>query len=106
MHFEHLVDKWALLVVIALTGHPTRFNQLGRAIGGVFQNGLSQAPRRLERDGVVCRVVIATAPVAVEYSLTALGRTPADAITPFATWAVIHADAVSSARLRHDADSP
>lgn len=101
--FERLADKWALLVVRLLKCRPTRFNQLRREIEGVSQKVLSQTLRRLERDGLVSREVIASMPVAVEYSLTELGRTLADAIEPLTAWAVVHIEAVLDAQHRHDA---
>jgi DNA-binding HxlR family transcriptional regulator len=103
--FERLADKWALLIVRLLTRRPTRFNQMRREIEGVSQKVLSQTLRRLERDGLVSREVIASTPVAVEYSLTALGHTLAEAIEPLTAWAVTNIETVLNAQLRYDAQS-
>jgi len=103
--FERLADKWALLVVRLLKHRPTRFNQLRREIEGVSQKVLSQTLRRLERDGLVSREVIASTPVAVEYSLTELGRSLAEAIEPLIAWAVTQIEDVLDAQFRYDAQS-
>ncbi|MEX3982180.1 winged helix-turn-helix transcriptional regulator [Paraburkholderia sp. EG287A] len=103
--FERLADKWALLVVRLLKCRPTRFNQLRREIEGVSQKVLSQTLRRLERDGLVSREVITSMPVAVEYSLTELGRTLAEAIEPLTAWAVVHIEDVLSAQHQYDAQT-
>lgn len=103
--FERLADKWALLVVRLLKCRPTRFNQLRREIEGVSQKVLSQTLRRLERDGLVSRQVIASTPVAVEYSLTELGRSLAEAVEPLIAWAVAQIEDVLDAQHRYDAQS-
>ena len=72
---DRVADKWTVLILGLLARKPTRFNELRRAIDGISQKMLAQTLRTLERDGLVNRKVIATVPVTVEYSITALGRT-------------------------------
>ncbi len=55
--------------------HPVRFNEIRRRIEGVTQRSLTQALRRLERNGIVSRHVLPLWPVAAECAVTALGRT-------------------------------
>ena len=64
---DHVGDKWALLVLHRLSEGPVRFNALRRDIHGLSQKVLSQVLKRLERDGLVSRTVIATVPVTVEF---------------------------------------
>jgi DNA-binding HxlR family transcriptional regulator len=52
-----------------------RFNMLKRCLEGVTQKALTQALRRLERNGIVERQVIPVSPVAVEYRIAPLGGT-------------------------------
>ncbi|WP_343654318.1 helix-turn-helix domain-containing protein [Paraburkholderia caribensis] len=106
MILDRLADKWALLVVHLLRGTPTRFNKLRRDIEGISQKALSQTLRRLERDGLVNREVIPTTPVSVEYSLTDLGHTLAEAVEPLTFWAVTHIDSVIEAQRRFDCPQP
>ncbi|MDB5503543.1 MAG: hypothetical protein JWR89_3445, partial [Tardiphaga sp.] len=70
-----IADKWSVLILGVLFDEPTRFNALKRRLGGITQKALVDALRRLERSGIVGRRVLTGSPVAVEYSVTPLGRT-------------------------------
>lgn len=72
---DQVLDKWSLLVLDKLCESPRRFNELRRVIPTVSQKSLTTTLRRLERNGMVERVVIGTRPVAVEYRISALGST-------------------------------
>lgn len=102
MVFDRLADKWALLIVHLLEERPIRFNQLRREIQGVSQKVLSQTLRKLERDGLIKREVITSMPIAVEYSLTTLGRTLADAINPLKAWSEANIETVLAAQKAYD----
>lgn len=104
MVFDRLADKWALLIVHMLEEKPIRFNQLRREIEGVSQKVLSQTLRKLERDGLVNREVIASVPVAVEYSLTELGRTLAEAVHPLKIWSEANIETVLKSQRAYDAE--
>ena len=71
---EQLADKWSVLLLLALSDGPVRFNALKRKVEGITQKMLGQTLRRLERNGLVERRVFATVPVTVEYEVTPLGR--------------------------------
>jgi len=73
--FDQIVDKWSVMVLAVLEPGPQRFNAIKRDLEGVSQKSLTQTLRRLERNGLVVRRVISSSPVAVEYELSALGRT-------------------------------
>src|SRR6478735_2937921 len=72
---DQVLDKWSLSVLKELCERPCRFNELRRAIPQVTQKSLTATLRRLERNGIVEREVLVTRPVAVEYRITALGKT-------------------------------
>src|SRR6201987_3830941 len=84
---DRVGDKWAVLILLQLRDDTRRFNQLRRAIEGISQKMLSQVLKSLERDGLIRRRVIATVPVTVEYSVTPLGTTLAEAVDPPRDWA-------------------
>jgi DNA-binding HxlR family transcriptional regulator len=63
---------------------------------------LSQTLKALERDGLVTRSVMPTAPVAVEYSLTRLGTTLTSTIDDLQRWARDHIEEVVKAQKRYD----
>ncbi|WP_063059592.1 winged helix-turn-helix transcriptional regulator [Nocardia sienata] len=100
---DQVLDKWSLQVLDALCEHgPLRFNDLRRAIPVVTQKSLTTALRRLERNGMVDRVVTNTRPVAVEYRLTPLGRSLQDLIDALLRWATGTLPEVERARTRFD----
>ncbi|BBB98719.1 DNA-binding HxlR family transcriptional regulator [Bradyrhizobium japonicum] len=100
---DRVGDKWAVLILLLLRGEPMRFNQLRRAIEGISQKMLSQVLKSLERDGLLRRRAIATVPVTVEYSITPLGSTLAEAVDPLRDWAEQNLKDVLAAQRRYDA---
>ncbi len=74
---DQLANKWSVMILSVLCEKPQRFNVVRRRLEGITQKALTQALRRLERNGLVKRRVIADSPVAVEYSITPLGRSEA-----------------------------
>ena len=100
---DRIGDKWAVLILILLARGTVRFNELRRLIDGISQKMLSQTLKSLERDGLVSSRVIPTVPVAVEYTITPLGRTLHDAVDPLRIWAETHIAAVEAAQARYDA---
>lgn len=93
-----LADKWTVLIVAALSGGERRYGELQRKVQGISAKVLTQALRRLERDGLVSRKPHATVPPRVEYALTALGRTLVEPLTALCSWAAVHLEEVEAAR--------
>jgi DNA-binding HxlR family transcriptional regulator len=104
----HIGDKWALLIVGALSvGGRLRFTELHRHVPGISQRMLTVTLRHLERDGLVRRTMHAEVPPRVEYQLTDIGTTliePARALGRWATDSYLtvldsreHFDATNSA---------
>lgn len=89
---EIISDKWAALVLFALSQQPRRHGELVDVIGGVSRKVLTQTLRRLQQYGLVDRH--AQAPRRVEYALTGLGRTLVEPIEVLTTWAREHGAAV------------
>lgn len=81
--FDQIADKWSIMVLVTLQPGPCRFNAIKRRLEGVTQKALTQSLRRLERNGLVTRRVLAGSPVAVEYELAALGREVLPALLEF-----------------------
>jgi DNA-binding HxlR family transcriptional regulator len=99
---DQVLDKWSLQVLEELCERPLRFNDLRRAVPGVTGKSLSATLRRLERNGIVERTVVATRPVAVEYRITALGKTLRAPVEALLRWTTEHMPAVEAARSRFD----
>lgn len=98
-----IADKWSVLILAVLFDEPTRFNALKRRLGGITQKALTDALRRLERSGIVCRRVLTGSPVAVEYSVTPLGLTLGEPFAAMYRWTLEHHQDVDQARVLFDA---
>ncbi|MEU7714938.1 winged helix-turn-helix transcriptional regulator [Micromonospora chalcea] len=101
---DQVLDKWSLSVLNELCERPCRFNELRRAIPAVTQKSLTATLRRLERNGIVERHVVATRPVAVEYRITRLGKTLRAPIDVLLDWADAHLPQIEQARRTFDAE--
>ncbi|TMU94736.1 helix-turn-helix domain-containing protein [Streptomyces sp. DASNCL29] len=99
---DQLFDKWSLLVLTALCDRPRRFNELRQHMPAVTPKSLTTCLRRLERNGMVERVVVSTDPVAIEYRITPLGRTLETPLQAMLNWVVDRLDAVEAARSHYD----
>jgi len=99
---DQIADKWSVLILAALRAGPHRFNELKRRLDGITQKALTQSLRRLERNGIVSRRVLATSPVAVEYAITPLGETLREPFAALYHWTLQYLPAVDEARARFD----
>jgi DNA-binding HxlR family transcriptional regulator len=99
---DQVLDKWSLQVLDVLCGRPMRFNELRREIPAVGQKSLTTTLRRLERNGMVDRVVITTRPVAVEYRVASIGNTLNELIDSLLRWTTVNMPEVERARERFD----
>lgn len=99
---DQVLDKWSLQVLDVLCGRPMRFNELRREIPVVGQKSLTATLRRLERNGMVERVVITTRPLAVEYRVAPIGDTLNELIDALLRWTTANMPEVERARARFD----
>jgi len=95
---EQIANKWSVLILAVLCTQPSRFNAIKRRLDPITHKALTEALRRLERNGLVNRRVIASSPVAVEYSITPLGRTLQEPFVALIAWAQEHGHALEAAR--------
>lgn len=100
---ELIADKWAVLILYALSRGTMRHNRLHREIEGISQKMLTKTLRRLERDGLVGREVYPMIPPRVEYSLTPLGQSLIGILAGLCQWAEEHIEEVEAARRDYDA---
>jgi DNA-binding HxlR family transcriptional regulator len=98
-----LADKWTTLILYGLLQGPLRFNEIRRRLDGISQKMLAQTLRGLERNGLVARAVLDTAPVTVEYSLTPLGRTLDALVRTMFDWVGAHEEELLRAQADYDA---
>jgi len=98
-----IADKWTMLILEVLTEHgEQRFGRIGDLVGGISQKMLTQTLRQMERDGLVIRTVHPVIPPKVEYRLTDLGLTLAEAFCGVWTWAEKNLDRIEKARHAFD----
>jgi len=99
-----VADKWTMLVLEVLVEHgELRFTQLGRLTGNISQKMLTQTLRAMERDGLIIRTVHPVVPPKVEYRLTDLGHTLAEAFCGVWTWAEANLNRIEASRAAFDA---
>ncbi|MFV8751892.1 winged helix-turn-helix transcriptional regulator [Nannocystaceae bacterium ST9] len=85
---KFLEGRWKLVILFELFGgRVLRFSELERAIPGVSQKMLAQQLRRMERDGLVHRVVHPEVPPRVEYRLSEWGQASCPALDALLRWA-------------------
>lgn len=90
-----VADTWSVVVVFGLGRGPQRYSDLRERIGGISKKMLTQTLRKLERNNLVERRALATAPAGVEYRLTGLGESLLEPVSLLARWAEDHADALT-----------
>ena len=99
---DQIADKWSVMILAVICHEPARFNAIRRRLEGVTQKALTQALRRLERNGIVSRKVLPGPPVAVEYSVTPMGRTLQQPFAALHDWAIDHAAEIKQAQAEFD----
>lgn len=87
--------KWKPLILYFLLQGPNRYGELKRAVRGVSDKMLIQQLKELEADGILTRTDHKEVPPRVDYALTPLGRSLADALAPLCNWGVENMDRVS-----------
>lgn len=99
---EQVANKWSVLILTVLCSEPSRFNAIKRRLDPITHKALTEALRRLERNGLVHRRVIPSSQVAVEYSITPLGRSLQQPFTALVAWAYEHGGGIGEAQLAYD----
>ncbi|MBB5366673.1 MULTISPECIES: helix-turn-helix domain-containing protein [unclassified Janthinobacterium] len=100
---EQVANKWSVLILTVLCSEPSRFNAIKRRLDPITHKALTEALRRLERNGLVHRRVIPTSQVAVVYSITPLGRTLQEPFVALVAWAAAHGGSIEQAQEAFDA---
>ena len=84
------IGKWTVKILASLNEGPHRHGQLRRRLGSVSQRMLTKNVRNLESAGLIARRVTKSKSIAVEYSLTKLGKTFIGPLTSICGWANRH----------------
>jgi len=81
------IGKWTAPILSSLREKPHRHGQLRRRLGSVSQRILTRTLRNLESAGLIARRVTRSKSVAVEYSLTPIGRAFVRPLASMCQWA-------------------
>lgn len=99
---DKIADKWTILILTVICPKPSRFNEIKRRLDGITHKALSDALKRLERNGLVTRTVLPTQPIGVEYAITPLGHSLREPFEALCAWAATNGEKVEAATLRYD----
>lgn len=102
---SRLGERWAMLLLVRLKDRPRRFGELRREIEGITKKMLTQALRRLERDGLISRRTLSARPLAIEYLLTERGRDVVPIVARFKQWAESNWRTIHDSNRAFDANS-
>ena len=94
---DRIADKWTIMILIVICPKPSRFNEIKRRLNGITHKALADALKRLERNGLVTRTVLPTAPIGVEYAITPLGQSLRQPFEALCDWALAHGEAMDEA---------
>ena len=81
------IGRWTPKILFSLKERPYRHGELRRHLGSVSQRMLTRTLRDLESAGLVARRVTQSKAVAVEYSLTQMGKTIIAPLRGMCRWA-------------------
>ena len=99
------IGRWTPKILFSLKERPYRHGQLRRQLGGISQRMLTRTLRNLESAGLIARQVTQSKAVAVEYSLTQLGRTLIAPLGGMCRWAQRYRKDVSADVRLREADT-
>ena len=90
------IGRWTPKVLFSLKDRPYRHGQLRRHLGSISQRMLTRTLRNLESTGLIVRRVMRAKTIAVEYSLTRLGKTIVAPLRGVCHWARRHGREVTA----------
>jgi DNA-binding HxlR family transcriptional regulator len=90
------IGRWTPKILFSLKEKPYRHGELRRQLGRVSQRMLTRTLRNLESAGLIARRVTRSKAIAVEYSLTKLGRTIIAPLRGMCRWAKRYGTDVSA----------
>jgi len=95
---DHVMGKWGILVLLALSDGTQRWGALRRNIDGISEKMLASTLKTLEADGLVLRTAYPEVPPRVEYALTDRGRGLMTHVIPLMGWVAENAIAIVGRR--------
>src|SRR5260370_36094173 len=99
------IGRWTPKILFSLKERPYRHGELRRHLGSVSQRMLTRTLRNLESAGLIGKRVTQSKAIAVEYSLTQLGRTLIAPLRGMCRWAKRYLREVSADVRVREADT-
>ncbi len=96
---DHVMSRWGVLVLCALSDGTRRWGELRREVGGISEKMLASTLRTLAADGLVERHAFPAVPPHVEYRLTPLGVELMERMLPLIEWIAQNAGAITGQEL-------
>jgi len=96
------IGKWTVKIMDSLKNGSRRHGQLRRDLGTISQRMLTRTLRNLESSGLIARRVTQSRSLAVEYSLTKLGKTFVGPLHGICRWASSHEKELSAVLRLHE----
>lgn len=90
------IGRWTPRILFSLKEKPHRHGELRRHLGSVSQRMLTRTLRNLESTGLIARRETRSKNLAVEYSLTQLGRTIIAPLRGMCRWAKRYSRIISA----------
>jgi DNA-binding HxlR family transcriptional regulator len=90
------IGRWTPKILFSLEERPHRHGELRRYLGSVSQRMLTRTLRNLESTGLINRRVTRSKTIAVEYSLTRVGKTIIAPLRGMCHWAKRYSKVVSA----------
>lgn len=87
---EILNGRWKMSIIACLCYQPMRYSELLKEVRGISGKMLSRELKDLEVNELIDRIVINSAPVAVEYRITDYGKSLKELTNIIADWGTIH----------------
>ncbi len=95
-------SKWIVCILFELHEGKKRYSELNKSIPDIKQKPLSTTLRKMERDGLITRVVYPVVPPRVEYQLTRLGNEVIAMMDTINQWSEAHYTALKQSRALYD----
>lgn len=99
---DRIADKWTIMILTVICPMPCRFNEIRRRLDTITHKALADALKRMERNGLVTRTILPTAPIGVEYAITPLGLSLRPSFELLCDWAIANGDALLDAQCAHE----
>lgn len=90
--WDLLSNRWKFFLIYMLADGPVRFGVLRRRCSGISRVTFTAYLRQLEQEGYVRRNSLSCEGLAVEYSLTTLGRSALPAVVALIEWGFAEVD--------------